>query len=246
MLTTTEKASAVDDHLFFTGMSLTALAVVFVGFAASYFLWPIIRSTHDLAGRPIPPSSALIVHLHAAGFSAWMLLLVAQVRLVAASRMDIHRRVGAVVGWLVPLLVVTALMTAVRSARDGRNPGAPPDGPFVDAIGFMAVPVGDVVVFVALVTAGLALGHRRDIHKRLMLLATVGGLLPPATARMGPVGLLVFAVLVLAPAARDFWCRARARWISLFVGLGILVSIPVRTLIGMSAPWRAFGAWLVG
>ena len=242
MITTTERTSSVDDRAFFTGMSVAAVAVVFVGFAASYFLWPILRSTHDLAGRPIPPSSPLIVHLHAAGFSAWMLLLVAQTRLVAAGRTDIHRRLGAVAMWLLPLLVITGLMTAVRGARDGWNPG----GPFVDALGFMVIPVGDIVVFTALVTAGFVLRRRRETHKRLMLLATVGGLLPPATSRMGVVGLGVFALLVLAPAARDFWYRARARWVSLFVALGILASVPVRTLIGMSASWRAFAAWIVG
>jgi hypothetical protein len=246
MHTTPERVAAVDDRTFFTQMSLAALAVVFVGFAASYFLWPIIRSTHDLAGRAISPSSPLIVHLHAAAFTAWMLLLVAQARLVAVGRTDIHRRIDAVAVWLVPLLVITALMTAVRGARDGWNPAGPPGGPFVDALSFMAVPVGDVVVFVALVAAGLVLRRRREIHKRLMLLATVGALLPPATSRMGPVGLVVFAVLLFAPAARDFWCRARARWLSLFVALGILASIPVRTLVGMSGPWHAFAAWLVG
>src|SRR5687767_8086597 len=61
-----------------------------------------------------------------------------------------------------------------------------------------------------------------------------------------PIGLLLFVALVLAPAVRDFRCHAQYRWISLLVGLGILASIPVRTLVGMSDPWRTFAAWLVG
>ena len=240
-LTGPEDHIATSDRRFFTLMAVTTLLVILVGFAPSYFLWPITRATHDFLGRPISPSLPFIVHLHAAGFSAWILLLVAQVRLVAAGRTAVHRRVGIMAAWLVPFLVVTGMMTAVHSARVGRNP-APL---FADALGFMAVPVGDLVVFAALVIAGLAFRRRPEIHKRLMLLATVGGLLPPATTRMGPVGLLVFIALVLAPAARDFWCRARPRWISLLVGLGILASVPVRTLVGISAPWRAFAAWLV-
>lgn len=247
MLTITRDTAAnLNDRRFFAGMGLSALAVVFVGFSTSYFLWPIWRATHTLGGQPISPTFAPIIHLHAAGFTAWILLFVAQVRLIARDQTTLHRRVGLAAAWLVPLLIVTGFMTAVRSAQDGRNPAGPPNGPFVDALGFMAVPVGDIVIFGALVTAGFAMRRRPEIHKRLMLFATVGGLLPPATSRMGPVGLLVFALLVIAPAARDFWFRARHRWISLCVALGILASVPVRTLIGMSAPWRAFAAWLVG
>jgi hypothetical protein len=238
----------VDDRSFFTSMALAALAVVFLGFATSYYLWPITRATHLPTGRPISPSFPLIVHLHAAGFSAWILLLLAQVRLVAAGRTDLHTRIGLVAACLAPFLVITGVMTAVHGARGGWTP---PGGPFVDALGFMVVPVGDLVVFSALVVAGLAFRRRPDIHKRLMLLATVGGLLPPAATRTPllagwPVGLVIFIVLVLAPAARDFLCRAQPRWLGLLVGLGILASIPIRTLVGMSTPWRAFAAWLVG
>jgi hypothetical protein len=244
---TTGAVLRVDDRRFFTGMAVASLAVVFLGFATTYYLWPITRATHTLAGRPISPSFPLVVHLHAAGFTVWMLLFLAQTSLVAVGRIDIHRRVGVAAGALVPFLVVMGLMTAIHGARGGWNPG----GPFVDALSFMVVPVGDIFVFVPLVTAGLVFRHRAELHKRLMLLATVGALLPPATTRLPliagwPVGLLVFIALVLAPAVRDFRCRARLRWVSLLVGLGILASIPVRTLVGMSAPWRAVAAWVVG
>jgi hypothetical protein len=116
----------IDDRSFFTSMALAALAVVFVGFATSYYLWPITRATHLPTGRPISPSFPLIVHLHAAGFSAWILLLLAQVRLVAVGRTDLHTRIGLVAACLAPFLVVTGLMTAVHGARGGWTP---PGGP---------------------------------------------------------------------------------------------------------------------
>ena len=81
MPATREQAADVAERRFFTTMALAARATVFVGFATSYYLWPITRALVDAAGqRPPLPS---IVHVHAIGFTTWVLLFVAQVRLIA-------------------------------------------------------------------------------------------------------------------------------------------------------------------
>jgi hypothetical protein len=72
------------DHLFFSAMALLMLGTVFVGFAHTYYLAGVF-------GAPLP---SLIVHLHGAAFSCWILLLVTQTSLVAAGRVSIHRRLG--------------------------------------------------------------------------------------------------------------------------------------------------------
>ncbi len=72
------------DHVFFSAMALLMLATVFVGFAPTYYLAGMFRA-------PLP---SLIIHLHGAAFSAWILLLVTQTSLVSAGRVDIHRRLG--------------------------------------------------------------------------------------------------------------------------------------------------------
>lgn len=254
MTITTAELSALDDraatadHRFFTTMAMAALTVVFMGFATSYYLWPITRATHYPTGRPISPAFPLIVHVHAVGFSAWILLLVAQVSLVAAGRTSTHRRLGMAGVWLLPILVLTGLVTAVRGARDGWNPAA---AAFADSLGFLIVGLVDLVVFAVLATAGLAFRRRPGVHKRLMLLATLGGLMWPAITRMpivaGPF-LPMFALLsalVLAPAARDFWNGSTHRWLSLLVGLSILASLVLRPALAATAAWRAFAAWLV-
>jgi hypothetical protein len=247
MLTETETGVAVDDRRFFAGMALAALAVVFSGFATSYYLWPITRATHYPAGQPISPSVPLIVHLHAAVFSAWVLLLVTQVSLVVTGRVAIHRRLGGLAVGLIPLMVITGLLTAVRGARDGWNPG----GPYPDALGFMFVGVADIAVFSGLAAAGLAWRRRPDVHKRLMLLSTLGGLMWPAITRMPIVAgrfvpmLALLSALVLAPAVHDFWRGSRIRWVSLVLGLGILATFPLRAAVGNSTAWRALATWLV-
>src|SRR5687767_8602312 len=205
MLNETETRVAVDDRRFFAGMALAALAVVFSGFATSYYLWPITRATHYPAGQPISPSVPVIVHLHAALFSAWILLLVTQVSLVVTGRVAVHRRLGGLTAGLIPLMVITGLLTAVRGARDGWNPG----GPYPDALGFMFVGIADIAVFSGLAVAGLAWRRRPDVHKRLMLLSTLGGLMWPAITRMPIVAgrfvpmFALLSALVLAPAVHD-------------------------------------------
>ena len=72
------------DHFFFSSMALLMLATVFVGFAPTYYLTGVFRA-------PLP---SLIIHLHGAAFSCWILLLVTQTSLVSAGRVDIHRRLG--------------------------------------------------------------------------------------------------------------------------------------------------------
>lgn len=86
----------------------------------------------------------------------------------------------------------------------------------------MIVGVADIAVFTGLAVAGLAWRRRPDVHKRLMLLATLGGLMWPAITRMPIVAgrfvpmFALLSTLVLAPAIRDLWRGAPTRWVSLF------------------------------
>jgi hypothetical protein len=187
------------------------------------------------------------VHVHALAFSAWVCLLVTQTVLVSRGKLAIHRQVGRFGAGLVPILVIMGWLTALRGARDGWNPG----GPYPDALSFMAVGIADIAIFASLTAAGLAWRRSPDIHQRLMLLGTIGGLMWPAITRMPivagrlPAMFGLLAILVLAPAVRDFLRGSRARWLSLGVGLGVLATFPLRVAIGNSAAWRAFAAWLV-
>jgi hypothetical protein len=61
------------DDFFFSAMALLILTTVFVGFARTYFLAGIFRA-------PLP---SLVVHIHGAVFSSWILFLIAQISLVS-------------------------------------------------------------------------------------------------------------------------------------------------------------------
>jgi hypothetical protein len=247
MLTSPDHSTAAGERRFFAAMAMASLAVVVAGFAVSYYAWPLTRATHYPAGQPISPSLPAVVHLHALVFSGWVMLLVVQAGLVNGGRVRAHRQLGRVGTTLLVAMIVTGLSTAVRGARDGWNPG----GPYIDALSFMFVGVADIAVFSTLTAAGLAWRHHPDIHKRLMLLGTVGGLMWPAITRMPlvagrlPLMFGLLAALVLSPAIRDFLTRSRARWLSLSVGVGVLATFPLRMAFGNSEAWRAMAAWIV-
>lgn len=241
------ESTAGRDPAFFLSMAWAAGMTVFLGFAQSYYLRSVTHATHYPTGMPISTTLRPLIQTHALVFSAWMLLFIAQNTLVATGRTNIHRRLGILGAVLVPAMTVLGILTAIRGAKDGWNPG----GPFADSQAFMVVGFGDILVFLCFAAAGLYYRHRPAIHKRLMLLATVGGLMWPAITRMPYVagrpalmfGLL--AALVLAPAVYDRLSYSRFHPVSLWGGLLVLAGFPLRSLVGRAAAWHSFAAWLL-
>src|SRR6202049_1860281 len=123
------------DNYFFSAMALLILATVFVGFAATYYLAGVFRA-------PLP---SLIIHLHGAAFSCWILLLVTQTSLVSAGRVDIHRRLGIagfLLACLMPLLGVFAATDSL--VRQGGPLGR-------DQLFFYIIPLTDMLIFATLI-----------------------------------------------------------------------------------------------
>ena len=101
------------DHFFFSGMAILLLATVFLGFAPTYYL----------AGLVHAPLPSRIVQVHAAVFTSWMLLFAAQVSLVSAHRINLHRRLG-VIGFLLAFaMVVSGLLASADALARNVPPG---------------------------------------------------------------------------------------------------------------------------
>ena len=235
------------DRRFFVGMAIAATLIMFLGFAPTYYLRSFIHVAEYPTGVPVSRSLAPLIHAHALGFSGWILLFFLQSVLISAGRVDVHRRIGAAGAVLATVLVALGLLVAAQGARDGWNPG----GPYPDSLAFMIVGLADVSVFAGFVAAGLYFRRRAEVHKRLMLLATVGGLMWPAITRIPFIAgrpVLMFGLLsalVLASAARDLMRQSRVHPVSLWGGLLILATFPVRVAIGQTDIWRTFAAWLI-
>jgi hypothetical protein len=149
------------------------------------------------------------------------------------------------------LLAVQAISMAVGNAAAGHGPAGR------DPLQFLSVPIGTTTLFTLFVGSALALRRHREWHKRLMLLATMT-LLVPAMGRldaqiMQPLGL---PRLVLAPAVtvafvawawvHDWRRLGRVHPAYIVGGIALIVSIPLRRLIGFTDAWLPIARWLVG
>ena len=101
---------------------------------------------------------------------------------------------------------------------------------------------------------GLAIAMRRNTqtHKRCMLLATVN-LATAAIARwpgvlsLGPPAFFGLTDLFLVPLAiRDVRSRGRLHPVTLWGGLVIIVSQPLRLVVSGTDSWLAFARWATG
>jgi hypothetical protein len=222
------------DRRFYLGMALAVAATTLVGFGPTFYLGPIYDA------RPLPP----LIVLHGVVFTAWIALLLTQSSLVALGRLHWHRRLGAAGAVLALAMLAVGALAAIASARRGFAPKG------LDPLTFMAVPFGALVLFAGFFGAAVALRRRPELHKRLVLLATIS-ILTPAIARFGfvhqqpVIALALTNLFVLAAIAYDWRSRGRVAPAYLWGGLAIALSGPLRILVGRSGAWHALGAYLI-
>jgi hypothetical protein len=225
------------ERLFYTGMAVAFVITVFSGFARTFFLRPHFDS------RPLIP----LLILHGIVFTSWLVLLVMQTTLVAVKRTSIHRRLGVAGGALAVLMVLIGTTTAIIRAKGTELPpgaGSP--------LAFLTIPLGDMLIFAILVATAFYFRRQLDTHKRLMLLATIA-ILPAAVARLplgfiqrgGPLVFFGLTDLFIVPLLLyDLVTRGRPHRATVLGGLLIVISHPLRLIIGGTAAWLAFATWL--
>ena len=230
----TSRSKTIDRFYFWT--AIVSSLIIFTGFAQTFYL-------KGLFSTPVL-SNLLLVHGLVMTF--WFALFITQTRLVAAGRTDLHRRLGVIGAMWVAVIMVVGMATAIDAVRRGATPV-----PEVTPLMFMAIPFFDVAVFAALVGVALWYRRRSDMHKRLMLLATLS-ILAPGVARI-PLdfikqgGLPMIIVLTLLPV---IICVAvgtvRNRRLHPAFGWGgafVIVSWPLRLMVAGTAAWTQFAAW---
>ena len=231
--------AAIVRSRFYAHAALALALFILAAFLRTFYL----RFLSDL-----PPLSVLM-QWHGLLFTAWVLLFVAQARLIAAQRVDLHMKFGIAGAVLAAVVFAVGVVTALQT---GALPGLRPSGR--TGAQFVIIPLTSIVLFGALVGAGIALRRRAQLHKRLMLLGMIA-VLGPAIARF--VSLLdqrkhVIYFQVGVTALFVAWCLI-ADWrknrilhpVFVIGGLGLILSWPLRMALVASPTWQPIGEWLV-
>lgn len=189
------------------------------------------------------PALAPRVVAHGILFSSWVVLFLVQAALAASGQTRLHRRLGVAAAGLAVIMVVTAPPMAVDLARRRLPPGEP--------LEFLLVILTDLLLFTIFVAAGIYNRGRSETHKRLMLLAMVS-MLPPSISRWpiavkhpAPVIMGIMLVFLAAAPISDLVARRRLSRVTLWGGLAVLVSLPLRLAVAQTAAWHALANWLV-
>ncbi len=233
---------------FYTWMAGLCMIVAFAGFTPSY--WARV-ATGSFTGPPI-------FHIHGLLFSFWTVFFVAQAALASSGRIARHRAVGLVGISLATSMVIVGILVSLTSLQHGIALG------FGDqATAFSIVSITGIVLFAGLFIAAVANVRRPDVHKRLMLVATVsllhaavgrlfrlvlvppemlalpaGDMPPPPVLFTVGAGLAVDLIIVIAMVF-DWRTRGRPHPAYLIGGGIVLATQLLRVPISGTAAWRA-------
>jgi len=227
------------DRRFYLFVTILTAALVFTGFARTFFLNGFFAKLH------LP--SLFIVH--GVVFSSWLAVLVTQAMLVSAKRIRLHKRLGyASIAIVVSMFALGWIMSVQAAQRGFTPPGGPPP------LSFLAFQIFGLFLFVGIVAAGYLLRNRPETHKRLMVAGTIT-ILTPAVDRIfflfttnlvliKTLGLQL--VLLLACMAYDLFTRKRVHVAYLRSTAAFLVFIPLAIFGGATGPWLAIAHWITG
>jgi hypothetical protein len=235
-LVRTYRPNRTGDRVFFSLMPVLMWATVLFGFTKTYFG----------AGMVMAPLPNLLIHVHGAAFTLWMVLLVVQTALISTQHVKWHMKLGVAGFCLAVLMVVLGSLAAVDALHRGSGPLG------LDPVSFFVIPVSGMLQFGVLVFFAYRLRRVAEAHKRLITIATITimdaavGRWPVAILQQHPPmqDLVILAFLLLVVVYDLFSLHRFSKytmWASLFVVVVHLGRVP----FGLSAPWHAVVKHLV-
>lgn len=245
-----QPTAQVRESRFYFWSAVACVAVAFLGFMPTYFR-PLAQGS--FAANPI-------VHIHGVVFFSWMLLFAYQTWLVSIGRTMRHRDIGLAGISLATAMLFLGLLAAVESAT--RTSGM---GFLNDSKQFMVVPVSGILTFSVLIAFAIAYVKNKEVHKRLMLVATASildaaiarwfltFLAPPPTpgsSPVPPVGVtippaLLADLFIIAGIVHDWRARGKPHPTYLIAGCAVLIQQLLRIPVSTTAAWDSVAIWLM-
>ncbi len=232
---------------FYFYMALSCIAVAFLGFAPTYFV--------PMAAGKFPPMPA--VHFHGLLFFAWTLYFAFQSWLAASGQVMRHRTIGMIGVSLATAMTLSGFLVAVNAMQRSAAIGMTGEG-----ITFAIVPLSGVLFFAVVFTLAIGYIRRKEIHKRLMLLASIS-LLDAAVARwfltfLAPPGAIgpppvpvtippafVAYLLLVAAIVYDWRTNGRPHPVYVYGGIALIAMKLLNWPISTTAAWHSLAGGIL-
>lgn len=203
------------DRYFYSATSFVMVLLLLAGFRR-FFL-----EGKEAGGNAIPQPILALVIVHGTALTAWILLFFVQSVLIASRNRKVHMKLGWFAATVALVIAISGPLVAVAGAR--LDPGYHIFG--MTYRQFILPMLSEIAAFTIFVVLGLSFRKRPDIHRSMMLLATLS-IISGATARISFL--------------RPF--LGHTGWVELFgpaFALGALLAI-IRTI-----STRSFDRWFV-
>ena len=185
-----------------------------------------------------------IIHTHAVIFIGWLLLLLVQVSLVAMGNTKFHRKLGVVGGFYGILILIFGLAAAIIMPLARIESG---DWTLERGASFLIHPLGDIFVYVGFFIPALYYRRKAEIHKRLILIASLM-LVFPAVARMGMEQVamyIVWLIPLITSTTLDIILKKRIYLVNI-IGVAVLIlSVIGRYYFSSTELWLKIGRYLL-
>jgi len=235
------------DRFFYSTTAALNLVVMFVGFFAFY------TGGRGAGGRVIAPEIMTVVIVHGMSITAWYVLSLVQSLLITVRNRKLHMQLGWSAVGLLPVITLSGVLVAVRSAR-----AAPDIGFFgMRYHDFLLVMLVEMTVVSMFILAGLLTRKQPEKHRAMMLCASLSLLLGATTripflvelfggedsrlAFFGPVFVLA-ALLVLV---RSVMIRSFDKWLAAGCVFLMVVYLGAEQLSRTDA-WRQLAGRILG
>ena len=198
-----------------------------------------------------------VVHFHGLLFFAWMLYFARQSWLAASGQVMRHRASGMIGISLATAMTISGFLVAVNAMKRSAAAGMTDEG-----IAFAIVPLSGMLFFAVVLTLAIVYIRQKEIHKRLMLLASIS-LLDAAVARWfltflappGPLGpppvpvtippALVAYLLLVAAIVHDWRSRGRPHPVYVYGGIALVAVKFLNWPISTTAAWHSLAGGIL-
>ncbi len=164
-------------RFFFSGSAAIMFLFMLWGFSLFYL--------HGRAypGRPLTPPIRALLIAHGIAMTGWMILFIVQPLLIATKNVRTHMKFGLFGAGLAAVATVFGISVAIGAARVN-----PPELKLWGLVPkqFMMVSLSAIVLFAIFVALGIRNRRKADVHRPMMLLASLS-ILPPSMDRIAVI-----------------------------------------------------------